>query len=114
MTPQDKSDTLVYINKLMMKMMDADSKRGRPEAEPAMQLSGLLRTVPTLSHESTNPQAVAAKQALDNTRTIAATQGDDLWLLFLEKEYVSQLCFLYDIAARTAQTIPRGQNILLA
>jgi hypothetical protein len=100
MTPQDKSDTLMYMKKLVIKMMDADSKRAHPADEPAMQLSGLLRTVPTLSHESTNPKAVAAKQALENTITIAATQEDDPWLLFLEKEYVLQLCFLYDIAAR--------------
>jgi hypothetical protein len=32
--------------------------------------------------------------------TAAATQGDDPWLLFLEKEYLSKLCFLSDIAAR--------------
>jgi hypothetical protein len=30
----------------------------------------------------------------------AATQGDDPWLLFLEKEYLLKLCFLSDIAAR--------------
>jgi hypothetical protein len=81
-------------------MMAADSKRARPQNDSALQMSGLLRTVPTLSHESTNPIAVAAKQALDNTITTAATQGDDPCLLFLESQYLAKLCFLYDIAAR--------------
>ncbi len=81
-------------------MMDADSKRPRPQNDSALQMSGLLRTVPTLSHESTNPLAVTAKQTLDNTITTAATQGDDPWLLFLESQYLAKLCFLFDIAAR--------------
>ena len=81
-------------------MMDADSKRPRPQNDSALQMSGLLRTVPTLSHESTNPIAVAAKQTLDNTITTAATQGDDPWLLFLESQYLAKLCFLFDVAAR--------------
>ena len=63
-------------------------------------MSGLLRTVPTLSHESINPVAVNAKQALDNRITTAATQGDDPWLLFLEEQYLAKLCFLFDTAAR--------------
>ncbi len=77
MTPQDKADKLVYLKVLVLKMMDADSKRPRPQNDSALQMSGLLRTVPTLSHESTNPLAVAAKQTLDKTITTAATQGDD-------------------------------------
>ncbi len=77
MTPQDKSDKLVYLKLLVLKMMEADSKRPRPQNDSALHMSGLLRTVPTLSHESTNPLAVAAKQTLDNTITTAATQGDD-------------------------------------
>jgi hypothetical protein len=100
MTPQDKSDKLVYLKRLVLKMMDADSKRPRPLNDSALQMSGLLRTVPTLSHESTNPLAVAAKQTLDNTITTAATQGDDPWLLFLESQYLAKLCFLFDVAAR--------------
>ncbi len=84
----------------MLQMMDADGKRDRPSNADAAQLSELLRTVPTLSHESMNPLAVAAKQALDQSVTAAATQGDDPWLLFLEKDYLLKLCFLIDIAAR--------------
>ena len=56
--------------------------------------------MPTLSHESINPLAVAAKQKLDNSITAAATQRDDPWLLFLEEQYLLQLCFLYDSPAR--------------
>ena len=100
MTPNDNSDTMAYLKKLVLQMIDADGKRDRPSNADATQLSGLLRTVPTLSHESLNPLALAAKQALDQSVTAAATQGDDPWLLFLEKEYLSKLCFLVDIAAR--------------
>jgi hypothetical protein len=100
MTPQYKSDKLVYLKLLVLKMMDAESKRARPQNDSALQMSELLRTVSTLSHESTNPLAVTANQTLDNTITTAATQGDDLWLLCLESQYLAKLCFLYDIAAR--------------
>ncbi len=84
----------------MLQMMNADGKRDRPSNADAKQLFELLRPVPTLSHESLNPLALAAKQALDQSVTAAATQGDDPWLLFLENEYLSKLCFLVDIAAR--------------
>ena len=80
--------------------MEADSKRGRNLNDSALQLSGLLRTVPTLSHASTNPLAVAAKTALDHRITTAATQGDDPWLLFLEAQYLAKLCFIDDTAER--------------
>ena len=100
MTPNDKSDTMAYLKTLVLKMMDADAKRNRPVHDDSMQISGLLRTVPTLSHASINPLALAAKSALNQSMTTAATQGDDPWLLFLEKEYLSKLCFLSDIAAR--------------
>jgi hypothetical protein len=100
MTPNDKTDALVYLKGVVLKMMDADAKRTRPQNDDAPVMSGLLRTVPTLSHESINPLAVAAKQALDNTITAAATQSDDPWLLFLEEQYLKKLCFLYDISAR--------------
>jgi hypothetical protein len=100
MTPNDKTDVLVYLKDLVLKMMDADAKRTRPQNEDANLMSGLLRTVPTLSHESINPLAVAAKQKLDNSVTAAATQRDDPWLLFLEDQYLLQLCFLYDSPAR--------------
>jgi hypothetical protein len=79
--------------------MDADDKRERPENNDAMQISGLLRAFFTLSHESIKV-AVAAKGALNQSVTAAATQGDDPWLMFLEKEYLSKLCFLSDIAVR--------------
>ncbi len=100
MTPNDKTDVLVYLKDLVLKMMDADAKRTRPHNEDANLMSGLLRTVPTLSHESINPLAVAAKQKLDNSVTAAATQRDDPWLLFLEDQYLLKLCFLYDSPAR--------------
>ena len=85
MTPHDKSDTMAYLKTLVLKMMDADAKRNRPVHDDSMQISGLLRTVPTLSHASINPLAIAAKSALNQSMTTAATQGDDPWLLFLEK-----------------------------
>ncbi len=44
--------------------------------------------------------AVSAKSALDQSKIADTTQGDDPWLLFLEKEYLLKLCFLSDIAAR--------------
>jgi hypothetical protein len=100
MTPNDKTDALVYLKGLVLRMMDADGKRTRPQNEDARLMSGLLRTVPTLSHESTNPLAVAAKQALDNTITAAATQSDDPSLLSVEEQYLQTLCFLYDNPAR--------------
>jgi hypothetical protein len=100
MTPNDKTDVLVYLKDLVLKMMDADAKRSHPQNEDANLMSGLLRTVPTLSHESINPLAVAAKQVLDNTITAAATQREDLWLLFLEERYLRKLCFLYDSPTR--------------
>ena len=100
MTPNDKSDTMAYLKTLVLKMMDADGKRDRPVNAAELAISGLLRTVPTLSHQSLNPLAVSAKSALDQSMIAAATQGDDPWLLFLEKEYLLQLCFLSDIAAR--------------
>ncbi len=100
MTPNDKSDTKAYLKTLVLNMMDADSKRDRPVNAADMAISGLLQTVPTLSHLSLNPVAVSAKSALDQSMIAAATQGDDPWLLFLEKEYLLQLCFLSDIAAR--------------
>ncbi len=80
-------------------MTDANSKRDRHQNDAALHMSGLLR-IPTLSHESTNPLAVAAKQALDHTITTAATQEDDPWLLFLESQYLAKLCFLHDTADR--------------
>jgi hypothetical protein len=100
MTPNDNSDKLAYIKLLVLQMMDADGKRGSSRAEELVQLSGLLRTVPTLSHESLNPLALNAKAALDKTITTAATQCDDPWLIFLETQYLLKLCFLSDIAAR--------------
>ena len=100
MTPNDKTDVLVYLHELVLKMMDADSKRTRSHNEDASLMSGLLRTVPTLSHESTNPLAVTAKQVLDNTLSTAARQRDDPCLLFLEDQYLQKLCFLYDSPAR--------------
>ena len=100
MTPNDKTDVLLYLKELVLKMMDADAKRTRPNIEDATLISGLLRTVPTLSHESTNPLAIAAKQVLDNTLSIAARQRDDPWLIFLEEQYLHKLCFLYDMPAR--------------
>ena len=100
MTPNDKKDVFVYLKELVLKMMDADAKRTRPNNEDATLMSGLLRTVPTLSHESTNPLAIAAKQVLDNTLSTAARQRDDPWLLFLEEQYLHKLCFLYDMPAR--------------
>ena len=100
MTPNDKTDVLAYLKELVLKMMDADAKRTRPHNDDASLMTGLLRTVPTLSHESTNPLAVAAKQALDNTMSAAARQRDDPWLLFLEEQYLQKLCFLYDSPAR--------------
>jgi hypothetical protein len=84
MTPNGTTDVLVYLKELVLKMMGADAKRTRPHNDDASLMSGLLRTVPTLSHESTNPLAVAAKQVLDNTMSAAARQRDDPWLLFLE------------------------------
>ncbi len=65
-TPQDNSDTMTYLTKLVLQMMDADSKRDRPANDGAIQISGLLRTVPTLlvSHEFINPVAVTAKELL--------------------------------------------------
>ncbi len=96
MTPtNDNSDKLVYLKLLLvLKMMNADGKRGSSRAEEPVQLSGLLRTVPTLSHESVNPLALNAKAALDKSITTAATQCDDPWLIFLEKQYLLKLCFL--------------------
>ena len=85
---------------LVLKMMDADGKRGNSRSEETVQLSGLLRTVPTLSHESVNPLALNAKAALDQSMTTAATQCDDPWLIFLEQQYLSKICFLSDIPAR--------------
>jgi hypothetical protein len=67
MTPHDKSDTMAYLKTLVLKMMDADRKRDRPMNDDTMQISGLLLTVPTLSHESINPLVVAAKSALDQS-----------------------------------------------
>jgi hypothetical protein len=100
MSPNDNSDKLAYLKLLVLKMMDADGKRGSSRSEETVQLSGLLRTVPTLSHESVNPLALNAKAALDRAITTAATQCDDPWLIFLEQQYLSKLCFLSDIAAR--------------
>jgi hypothetical protein len=100
MTPNDKTDVMAYLKVLVLKMMDADAKRSRPQNDASLHMSGLLRTVPTLSHDSLNPVAVNAKQALDNRITSAATQGDDPWLLFLEEQYLAKLCFLFDTAAR--------------
>ena len=100
MSPNDNSDKLAYLKLLVLKMMDADGKRGSSRSEETVQLSGLLRTVPTLSHESVNPLALNAKVALDKSITTAATQCDDPWLIFLEQQYLSKICFLSDIAAR--------------
>ena len=50
MTPNDKSDTMAYLKTLVLKMMDADGKRNRPVNAAQLAISGLLRTVPTLSH----------------------------------------------------------------
>ena len=100
MTPNDNSDKLAYLKSLVVQMMDADGKRGSSRAEEPVQLSGLLRTVPTPSHESVNPVALNAKAALDKSITTAATQCDDPWLIFLEQQYLLKLCFLSDIAAR--------------
>jgi hypothetical protein len=64
MTPNDKTDAMAYLKELVLKMVDADAKRSRPQNDASLHMSGPLRTVPTLSHESIDPVAVAAKSKL--------------------------------------------------
>ena len=64
-------------------------------------LSGLIRSTPVLEAETTNPISTEAKKSMDDYYLVSqAEQVDDPWLLFLEKEYKGQVCFLHDIAAR--------------
>ena len=48
MTPNEKSDTMAYLKTLVLKMMDADSKRDRTVNAADSAISGLLRTVPVV------------------------------------------------------------------
>jgi hypothetical protein len=66
MAPNDNSDTMAYLKKMVLHMMNADGKRDRPSNADTTQLSGLLRAVPTLSHESLN--RVILKSPADRPR----------------------------------------------
>jgi hypothetical protein len=96
-TPQDDTEPLDYLAKLVEAMIKLDAKRtfGNDIA-----LTGLLRKTPVLEAETTNPIATQAKTDMDAYLMSQAEQVDDPWLLLLEQDYKGQVCFVHDIAAR--------------
>ena len=90
-TSTDEADAMAYLSDLVGAMIGIDSKRT---------FSGLIRSTPVLEAETTNPISTEAKKSMDDYLVSQAEQVDDPWLLFLEREYKGQVCFLHDIAAR--------------
>lgn len=99
MTPSNDRNELEYLQALVILMMKADARRGAVDNVP-LQLSGLLRKVPTLNPQATNAKALKLRKDLEDEVCREATQGDDPWLIFLTESYVGKICFLHDIAER--------------
>ncbi len=95
--PTDEADAMEYLSDLVGAMIGIDSKR---TFSAEIVLSGLIRSTPVLEAQTTNPISTEAKKSMDDYLVSQAEQVDDPWLLFLEKEYKGQVCFLHDIAAR--------------
>ena len=90
-------DPVTFLTDLLSEMIRIDSKRTFSDE---IALSGLIRSTPILEADTTNPISTDAKKAMDAYLVANAQQVDDPWLLFLEKEYKGQVCFVNDIAAR--------------
>jgi hypothetical protein len=99
MTPNNNQNELEYLQKLVILMMKADSRRGAIDADD-VPLSGLVRVVPTINVHSTSARAVKLRKEMEDKVCVNAAQGDDPWLVFLTDEYVGKICFLNDIAER--------------
>ena len=97
--PSDDRNEIDYLKALVILMMKADFKRGAVEHDD-LQITGLLRKVPTLNVLSTNTRALTLRKELEQEVCRQATQADDPWLIFLTNEYVGKICFLDDIAER--------------
>jgi hypothetical protein len=99
MTPSGNRNEVEYLQALVILMMKADARRGAVDNAP-LQLSGLLRRVPTLNPQATNAKALKLRKQLEDEVCLEATQADDPWLIFLTEAYVGKICFLHDIAER--------------
>ena len=82
MTPNDNRNELDYLKALVILMMKADAKRGSLDTGN-LQLSGLLRKVPTLNVQGTNAVALKLRQQQEDLVCRQATQEDDPWLVYL-------------------------------
>ncbi len=80
-------------------MMQADTRR-QPSGDLQPRLSGLVHLNPVINSASTDPLSTRAKAQQDIAIGLQAAQGDDPWLMTLDKEYVNTLCYLHDISLR--------------
>ena len=99
LTPSDNRNDLEYLKALVILMMKADAKRGQVDTAP-LQLSGLLRKVPTLTVQGTNALALKLRKEQEDEVCLLATVADDPWLVFLSDTYLGKICFLNDIPER--------------
>jgi hypothetical protein len=98
LTPKDNQDILQYLHELLLLMMHADSKRHVTDSN--VPVIGLIRKLPVLEEATTTVVTREAKLQQEIAVGMAASQGDDPWLVQLQEEYLHKLCFLSDIPAR--------------
>jgi hypothetical protein len=98
-TPSNGENKQDHIKRLVLLMMQADSRR-HPSEDLQPILSGLVRLNPVINSASTDPLSTRAKAQLDIAIGLQVAQSDDPWLVTLDKEYVNTLCYLHDISLR--------------
>ncbi len=84
-TPKDNQDSLQYLHELFLLMMDADSKRYVTDSNAPV--IDLIRKLPALEEATTTVVTREAKLQQEIAVGMAASQGDDPWLVQFQDKY---------------------------